>query len=64
MNSIEDRFKRDFDTVALSIPQVDRGRGNPRNILGLVIYHDLDNRPLQNRCQSRSPEGKLFTQPV
>ena len=30
------------DTVALSIPQVDRGRGDPRNILGLVMDHDLD----------------------
>ena len=30
------------DTVALSIPQVDRGRGDPRNILGLVMEHDLD----------------------
>ena len=40
--SIEDRFKRDFNAVAVSIPQVDRGRGDPRNILGLVIYHDLD----------------------
>ena len=28
------------DTVALSIPQVDRG--DPRNILGLVMDHDLD----------------------
>ena len=33
-DSIEDRFKKDFNTVALSIPQVDRGRGDPRNILG------------------------------
>ena len=41
-DSIEDRFKRDFNAVALSIPQVDRGSGDPRNILGLVIYHDLD----------------------
>ena len=28
------------DTVAVSIPQVDRGRGDPRNILGLVLDHD------------------------
>ena len=41
-DSIEDRFKMDFNAVVLSIPQVDRGRGDPRNILGLVIYHDLD----------------------
>ena len=41
---LKNRFKRDFNAVALSIPQVaiDRGRGDPRNILGLVIYHDLD----------------------
>ena len=39
-DSIEDTFKRDFNAVALSIPQVDRG--DPRNILGLVIHHDLD----------------------
>ena len=38
-DSIEDR---DFNAVGLSISQVDRGRGDPRNILGLVIYHDLD----------------------
>ena len=30
------------DTVALSTPQVDRGRGDPRNILWLVMDHDLD----------------------
>ena len=41
-DSIEDSFKKDFNAVALSIPQVDRGRGDPRNILGLVIHHDLD----------------------
>ena len=35
---IEDRFKRDFNAVALSTPQVDRGRGDPRNILGLNIF--------------------------
>ena len=27
---------------SLSIPQVDRGRGDPRNILRLVMDHDLD----------------------
>ena len=36
-DSIENRFKRDFNAVAFSIPQVDRGRGDPRNILGLAI---------------------------
>ena len=40
-DSTEDSFKGDFNAVALSIPQVDRGRGDPRNILGPVIYHDL-----------------------
>ena len=33
-DSIEDSFKRDFNAVALSTPQVDRGRGDPRNIHG------------------------------
>ena len=41
-DSIEHRFKRDFNAVGLSISQVDSCRGDPRNILGLVIYHDLD----------------------
>ena len=26
------------DNVAIPIPQVDRGRGDPRNIVGIVIY--------------------------
>ena len=30
-DSVEDRFKRDFNAVALSIPQVDRHRGDPRS---------------------------------
>ena len=28
-DSIEDRFKMDFNAVALFIPQVDRGTGDP-----------------------------------
>ena len=30
-DSIEDRFERDFNAVALSIPHVDRHRGDPRS---------------------------------
>ena len=30
------------DNVAVSIPLVDRGRGDPRNILGIIVNRDLD----------------------
>lgn len=28
------------DTVAFTIPTVDRGRGDPRNIVGVIVHHD------------------------
>lgn len=31
------------DTVALTIPIVDRGRGDPRNIVGVIVHHDQMN---------------------
>jgi len=31
------------DNVAVPIPAVDRGRGDPRNILGVIVSRDLDN---------------------
>ncbi|XP_037779415.1 SCAN domain-containing protein 3-like [Penaeus monodon] len=31
------------DNVAVPIPAVDRGRGDPRNILGVIVNRDLDN---------------------
>ena len=30
------------DNVAVPIPLVDRGRGDPRNILGVIVNRDLD----------------------
>ncbi|KAK7489628.1 hypothetical protein BaRGS_00019023, partial [Batillaria attramentaria] len=30
------------DNVAIPIPSVDRGRGDPRNILGIIVNRDLD----------------------
>ena len=30
------------DNVAVSIPLVDRGRGEPRNILGVIVNRNLD----------------------
>ena len=31
---------KEGNTVAVSIPSVDRGRGDPRNILGVITHHD------------------------
>ena len=28
------------DDIAIPIPLIDRGRGNPRNILGIIVDHD------------------------
>ena len=30
------------DDVAVAIPLVDHGRGNPRNILGVIVHMDLE----------------------
>ena len=30
------------DDVAVAIPLVDHGRGNPRNILGVIVHRDLE----------------------
>ena len=30
------------DNVAIPIPQVDRGRGDPRNIVGIVVDYNLE----------------------
>ncbi|XP_047478076.1 uncharacterized protein LOC125031406 [Penaeus chinensis] len=47
--SANNDFRLDFqvsgpgNNVAVPIPAVDRGRGDPRNILGVIVSRDLDN---------------------
>ncbi|XP_037800350.1 uncharacterized protein LOC119595262 [Penaeus monodon] len=46
------------DNVAVSIPAVDRDRGDPRNILGVIVSRDLDNDQYEIAVQSGVLKGQ------
>ena len=39
---VDHRVGEQGDNVAVQIPFVDRGRGDPRNILGVIIDREID----------------------
>jgi len=47
------------DDVVVPVPLVDRGRGDPRNILGVVVNRDLD-----NCCKGWSTARPIFQEPI
>ncbi|XP_047486820.1 uncharacterized protein LOC125037667 [Penaeus chinensis] len=46
------------DNVAVTIPAADRGRGDPRNILGVTVSRDLDNDQYQIAVKSDVLKGQ------
>ncbi|MPD01521.1 hypothetical protein E2C01_097053 [Portunus trituberculatus] len=46
------KLGEEADNVAVPIPAVDRGRGDPRNILGIITARDLDTNLYQIACEA------------
>jgi len=51
------------DNVVVPIPLVDRGRGDPRNILGVIVNRDLDTDQYYY-CRGWSTARSIFQEPL